>query len=210
MRITNLQKKALSDLLREVGLNVVDFEVSGMHKEFKVQYRYDYFSFSINRVGLQQYSIGILPVNSTKPISETGDWDYLISRFGVWAEQLAKELSTPTGWEHFESENYLDLKAIDLDRPFSSEEKKQVRKSLDHYKFYIDGQSAFGAEDKQVILDKLEELSGKLEEMNKFDWKSLLIGTLSNVVMVLGLPSEVSGLIWEGLKSAFGGLRIDG
>ncbi|AWW32288.1 hypothetical protein DN752_20285 [Echinicola strongylocentroti] len=191
-------------------MNVVDFEVSGIYKEFKVKYRYDYFSFSISRLDLQKYSIGVLPVNSTKTVTERGDWEYLKTRYKIWVDQLSKELDTPTGWEHFQSENYLGLERQDLNVPFTSDEKKQTRNDLNSYSQYVHHQLNIGAGDKRIILEKLEELSSKVDEMNKFDWKSLLVGTLANVIMVLGLPSEVSGMIWEGLKNTFGGLRING
>ncbi|GGF30366.1 hypothetical protein [Echinicola rosea] len=210
MRITNLQKKVLADLLRDAGLNMVDFEVSGSPKEFKIKYRYDYFSFSLDRLELQRYSIVILPVNTTVPVKENGDWEYLKARYKIWLDQLSKELVTPTGWEHFQPENYLGLKRRDLNNLFTSEEKEQAKDALNTYSQYIHHRLPMDGDAKQVILAKLEELSGKIDAMNKFDWKSLLIGTMANVVMVLGLPSEVSGMLWEGLKTAFGRLRING
>ncbi len=47
MRITNSQKNELAYIFRNSGLDIFDFETSGQYKEFKVKFKHEYYSFTI-------------------------------------------------------------------------------------------------------------------------------------------------------------------
>lgn len=177
MRITNIQKKELAEIFREIGLNILDFEVSGQFKEFKVKFRYEYFSFSINKIRSDQYSLTILPVNDTKGSSLTANWEDTKKRFKNWANQLHKELNTPTGWQSFQSENFLNAELKELDNAFSETEKEQVKHSIDELKEKVKTLE-LATEKSDIIIEKLSQLSKKVDELSKFDWKSLFMWTL--------------------------------
>jgi hypothetical protein len=56
----------------------------------------------------------------------------------------------------------------------------------------------------------LDALSAKIDELNKFDWKSMFIGTIASLIMTLVVPPEVSGMLWEYIKMSFNNLKING
>lgn len=58
------------------------------------------------------------------------------------------------------------------------------------------------------IEQKLIELDLKLDELKKFDWKSLFVGTIVNLIMSLGIPPESAGAVWEIIKRAFNELKV--
>jgi ATP-dependent Lon protease len=208
MRITNIQKKELSEISRETGLNILDFEVSGQFKEFKVQFKHEYFSFEIDKIRSDLYSLTILPVNDTKGNIFKADWEDTKKRFKNWANQLYKELNTPTGWQSFQSENFLNAELKELENGFSETEKQQVKQSIDDLKEKIKTLE-LASEKLEIILEKLSQLSKKVDDLSKFDWKSMFIGNIANLIMVLGIPPETSGMLWEYIKMAFSGLRLN-
>lgn len=209
MRITNQQKNELSKIFRETGLNLLDFETTGQFQEFKIQFRHEYFSFSISIRDKDSYMCTVLPVDNTKGYSIGGNWETTKKRFSRWIYEIADELNTPTGWESFQSNNYLNATFEELEESFSQEEKNQVIDSLNQFREKVKTLE-LSTESLLAIDKKLEDLSEKVDELSKFDWKSLFIGTIASLIMTLGIPPEVNGIFWEYIKSAFGGLQIKG
>jgi len=211
MRITNTQKHELSEIFRESGLNLLDFETSGQVKEFKIKYKFDYFSFyiDIHDKNKDVYHVTIFKVSNTKANPVAATWEQVKGKFKVWTKELFTELNTPTGWESFESENFLNADFAELNSDFSESEKASIAQSIFELKDKINSLE-LPATSLVIINEKLVELNSKVDKFNKFDWKALFIGTIANLIMTLSIPPEASGLIWEYIKTAFGRLKIKG
>lgn len=209
MRITNTQKNQLSDIFRKTGLNLLDFETSGQFKEFKIKFKHEYFSFSINIKEQDKYDAIILPVNDTNGHLFSGNWEHLKAQFSHWINSIAIELNTPTGWETFQSENFLNAEFEELNQNFSDSEKAQARQSINELKEKAKTLE-LSPEALNILNKKLDDLSEKVDELSKFDWKSLFIGTIASLIMTLLIPPQASGRLWEYIKTAFGGLRLNG
>jgi hypothetical protein len=207
MRITNIQKKELSEIFKSHGLNVLDFETSGQYKEFKVKFKHDYFSFSINGEKREVYNLIIFPISNTKGMTRTLSWAETKKEFDTWTKDIATDLTTPTGWETFESQNYLNTDFEELDKEFTESEKVQTRESVRELIEKIKTLDLPAAHLGTIEL-KLKELSDKVDDLKKFDWKSLFIGTIASLIMTLSIPPEATGFLWEYIKSAFSGLRL--
>jgi len=207
MRITNTQKKELSNTFRELGLNFFDFETTGQHKEFKIKYKHEYYSFSINYQTKDSYYLTIYPVDDTKGYSVSGNWEQTKQRFANWAKGIFIELNTSTGWETFENQNYLDTDINDIDEQFSDTDKILVRQGLKELKERF-SQLELSHEAIITIDKKLNDLDKKVDELSKFDWKSLLIGTIASLMLALAIPPDLNGVIWEYVKTAFNNYRI--
>lgn len=208
MRITNVQKKQLSEIFVKLGLSILDFETSGEYKEFMVKFRHDYFSYSINGDRPDVFTSLILSVSNTRPVSTTLSWVETVKEFEKWAKEIATELNTPTGWESFQSAGYLNAEFDELNENFSDQEKIQAREGI---KELIERVKTLElpAPSIQIIEQKLSELSDKVDDLKKFDWKSLLIGTVASLIMTLAIPPQAAGLLWEYIKIAFS-LRLKG
>lgn len=209
MRITNVQKKELADIFNKTGLSKLDFDVSGQHKEFKIKFKHDFFSFSINAESTDYYKLIIYDVDNTQPKSIKVSWASTKKWFERWIKRIGQELSTPTGWESFQSDNYLNADFGDLDNEFSSAEKIQVRESIKELSVRVKN-FELPSKNLDIIDRKLNELSSKVDDLNKFDWKALFLGTMASLVITLGIPPEINGLLWDYIKMAFRGLRLNG
>lgn len=208
MRITNQQKKQLSDIFRENDLNQIDFDISGNYQEFKLKFKFDYFSFTLFKKAAEEYQVTILSVDNTRTGTSIVKWGGVLHRFKNWTRQLKNELSTPNGWETFQSKNYLKMDLNDLNEKFTVQEMELTRLSLKYIKEKIKLLD-ISLDKLGIIEGKIRELDSKLEEMNKFDWKSLFIGTFASLIMTLGIPPESSGMLWEWIKSAFSGFKLN-
>jgi hypothetical protein len=209
MRITNSQKNELSEIFKRNNLNLMDFEVSGEYQEFKVQFKHDYFSFSIQKMKDDVYTVTIYAVNRKNAYITSHTWGTLVTKFDDWTKQVYTEINFPTGWESFENTNFLNTEYDDLNSEFAETEKTQTKASIQELKKKI---SLLNLEPKklEIIESKLDSLSLKVDELNKFDWKSLFIGTFASLIMTFVIPAEASGLLWEYIKSSFNNLRIKG
>ena len=208
MRITNTQKKELADLFKQQNLNLLDFEVSGEFQEFKVQFKYDYFSFTVIKLRPDDYTIKVLSVTNTQPLSYSGKWDIVKAKFHGWVKKLDDELNTETGWENFETFNFLNDEYQDLENNFSDTEKVQIKANIKTLKIKIKSLK-LPEENLKIIETKLDNLANAVDELNKFDWKSQFVGTIASLIMALIIPPEFNGIIWTYIKSAFGGLKIE-
>jgi hypothetical protein len=211
MRITNSQKNELSEIFRTSGLRLLDFETSGQHKEFKIQYKHEYFSFYINVYDQDKdiYHVTIFNVSSTKAIPVGANWEQVKGKFKIWTKEVFTELNTPTGWESFQSENFLNAEYEELNSHFNDLEKELVARSILELKNRIKTIELPEAT-LDILLNKLEDLNSKVDTLNKFDWKSMFLGTVASLIMTLTIPPEASGLIWEYIKIAFSGLKLKG
>lgn len=209
MRITNGQKKELSNIFKKYSLNLLDFEVTGQYKEFKIKFKHDYFYFAINKIKEDEYTVGICSIRNVSPNTFNTTWENLTKHFEGWIANLAKELKTETGWESFESSNFLNATFNDLNDTFSNEEKEQIKQSLLEFQSKIITLN-LAAENLKTINLKIDSLLLKIDELNKFDWKSLFIGTIANLIMTMVIPPDLTGIVWEHIKSSFNGLKITG
>jgi hypothetical protein len=54
-----------------------------------------------------------------------------------------------------------------------------------------------------AIANQLDHLMELAKELNKFDWKSLFIGTISSIIIQLGVTKENAHELWSLIKKVF-------
>lgn len=207
MRITNVEKKQLSDIFHKFKLNILDFEATGECEVFKIKFKYDYFSFAIIKQKPSVYLIEYFSVDNKNAISASMSWNGLLQHFLVWTEKLVAEFNSPTGWESFQNTNFLNAEYEELNSKFTDIEKNQTKQNIEDLKVKIKLLN-LTPEKLKIIENKLDSLSIKIDELNKFDWKSMFIGTIASLIMTFVVSQEASGMFWEYVKSSFHNLKI--
>lgn len=207
MRITNVEKKKLSDVFHKFKINILDFEATGEYEVFKIKFKYDYFSFSIVKQKPNVYLIEYFSVDDKNAISTSTSWNGLLQHFLMWTEKLVAEFNSPTGWESFQNTNFLNAEYEELNSKFTDIQKIQTKQNIEDLKVKIKLLN-LSPEKLEIIENKLDSLSAKVDELNKFDWKSLFIGTIASLIMTFVVPQEASGMFWEYVKSSFHNLKI--
>lgn len=209
MRITNVEKKQLSDIFHKFKLNIFDFEATGEYEVFKIKFKYDYFSFAIAKQKPNVYQIEYFSVDNKNAISTAVNWNDLLQIFLQWSKKIFAELNSPTGWESFENTNFFNVEYEELNSKFTDAEKIQTKQSIKELKVKIKLLN-LTPEKLEIINVKLDSLNSKVDELNKFDWKSMFLGTIASLIMTFIVPQEASGMLWEYIKSSFNNLKITG
>lgn len=208
MRITNVQKKERADLFRAADLNLLDFTTHDQFKDFTVEYRFEFYSFYMNIQTHDTFNLTIFPVNNRQGFSLSKiSWSETTKAFETWVKQLAIELNTPTGWETFQNNSFFNSDYENLNNSFTLEEKNQVIEGVREIREKVNLME-LPLETVKGIDQKLQELQLKVNKLSKFDWKSLFIGTIANLIMSFTIPPEASGMLWKYAKHAFRGLKI--
>lgn len=209
MRITNVEKKQLSDIFHKLKLNIFDFDATGEYEIFKIKFKYDYFSFSIIKQKANIYQIEYFSVDNKNAVSTAVNWNDLLQHFYQWSKKLFAEFNSPTGWESFENTNLFNAEYEELNNEFTDAEKIKTKQSLKELKVKIKLLN-LPPEKLDIINSKLDSLTLKVDELNKFDWKSMFLGTIASLIMTFIVPQEASGMLWEYIKSSFNNLKITG
>lgn len=105
--------------------------------------------------------------------------------------------------------HFLDADYTELNQPFNELERSHTKSSIGELKANIN-QLQINTETLNEVNFKLDQLAAKVDDLNKFDWKSLFIGTIISLIMTFSVPPEAQGLIWGYIKSAFSGLKLKG
>ena len=209
MKITNEQKRELSNIPYDFDLKITDFKIDGKDSEFFVKYKKGPYSFLITKNNIAYYSIKFFPVDVIQGIEERSvEWEYVKKYFKGWMKGISEEENTDIGWETEKDENFLDSDPNDFNTPFTEIEKSNIKVSIKEVKIKL---TILQLEKTKLdsIENKLDELSLKLDELNKFDWKSFFIGTVANLIMTLLIPPDKAGSLWTIIKSCFGKVRIE-
>lgn len=135
-------------------------------------------------------------------------WEGLIEQFTIWIGNISDEVKIKTGWEDEIFDNYLNTEYTykQLNDLFSEEEKKLVRNSIKELKGKV---NTLEIEEASIIAinNKLDDLSEKVDELSKFDWKSMFYGTIINLTMSLSISSEIQSKFMDYIKGAFSFLK---
>lgn len=207
MRITNVEKKKLANVFISLKINISDFHAIGEYEEFKIKYKFDYFSFAIVKQKPDVFLVEYFSVDNKEGASKTVNWNDLTKLFLIWSQKLADELNSATGWETFENTNYLNIDYDELNSEFNEVEKIQIKENITNIKVKLTLLN-LPPDKLEIIEHKLDSLSLKVDELNKFDWKSLFAGTIMSLIMTFIVPPEAAGIFLEYIKVSFYNLKI--
>jgi hypothetical protein len=207
MRITREQQNQLADLARNSGLSVDDFEKSAEVAKLKVQYRHDYFSFSIERQQRDVYLISILPVDRTNPANLKVAWTQVRTYFDAWVKAVAAEVTTPDAWESIESSDFYRASDLDYSESYSEDEQVIIRNQMKVLAESI-ASLQLSSGQQQIVLQRLDSITAQLGKLSRFDWRSLLLGTIMNLAFALAFTPDVVQAIRELVIKAFAKWRL--
>jgi hypothetical protein len=207
------QKNELLEIITGAGYEPHDFKPTEIGEIFALTFRDSAFKFEIEPTGASfkirrtRFLPGypVVPY-ALKPVLWSSVEQDFRSWLGTQVKQYLEELDTPDLWENISRETPVVVNTMfdDSDTTeFSAEEKSQLRLSISQFRLLI--QQNFHPTDEQfgVIDERLDYLSGALDRLNKFDWKSILISSVVGIATTLTLSPEQGKLLFNLLKQAF-------
>lgn len=212
MKLLITQKDRIYDLVEKSGLAPSQFEF----KEQDSQYSYErattlhlknsefYFSFDTELGENQGYIVKFCPAsNSHTDSSHPYNWDEQIKIFKEWLSYLKREINSPNKWERLKTEiQSINLNFENDQGKFSVQEYNDLQNKIIELKLGITKIDLL--EDQMNTLNiKLDQLIESAKEMNKFDWKSLFVGTIISIIIQLSVSPENTKQIWDMIKNIF-------
>lgn len=133
-------------------------------------------------------------------------WDSVLSAVRSWLDFVHREHTTVNPWEQVRAvapEGLLPAGSRDIpkDEKFGPEEQEAVSQRLEDLEQEFRSYRDLTDEQLEVLHSEIESLREDLEEMEKWKWMKLAVGTSFNLVDVLDLdPAEIGVAIHELLE----------
>lgn len=130
-------------------------------------------------------------------------WPDTLHRFSLWLDNLKRETQLEDKWERLQQE----IESIEI--PFSNDNStftvSEFEILRENFKLIKTKILNIGLTEPQneIIISKLDFLLEQSKTMNKFDWKSLFIGTIITIIIQLSLSQEQGTAIWNLIKEVF-------
>jgi hypothetical protein len=169
------------------------FVISGRDTNIRFAVRPYYGSFEKFYLRYSEY-LNNFPLTAEEYII---NWEELSNKFLTFLKNVVKpyldDISTPDLWHALQetgSQLKFGLGKPDDFKPFSDEEKVQIRLSLGDFKLLIVNNFNPVQEQLDSVNKRLDYLTAALEKHNKFDWKGIAINTVFSIIIALSLSPE--------------------
>ncbi|MBI6120896.1 hypothetical protein [Salegentibacter maritimus] len=213
MKLLTSQKNSIYDLIVKNGLSPSQFKFSKSANKYNydgfatnLEYKNDEFYFSFQTAENSE--------NDHYAIFSPGDdvyfeeffsrsWNSQLAVFSNWLRYLKREITVPDKWKVLHDQvDHLDLKIDQDNDKFSAKEFIELTNRIIELKESLNKIDLL-PEQLEIINSKLDHLNKTAEDLGKFDWKSLFIGTIVNTVIQLNLTPENAQLLWSTIKNVF-------
>ncbi len=209
MRLLTSQKDTLYDLIEKRGLSPTQFEFSDNRSAYGSGIS-TWLHFNNSEYAFRFDSFDNSPMPSFCPgqnsFNENGHarlWNDVLAHFTSWLINLKREINAPNKWERLEKE-IAGIKinfSNDQDK-FSAHEYEELKAKTETLKQSV-SEIGLLPEQAKAIHAKLDHLITLAKDMNKFDWKSLFIGTIISIVIQLSVTQENAKSLWTLIKQVF-------
>ena len=191
---TPSQFKLIENVTKENGVNTeIIFENSDYYFRFLEQRQY-YGVFIANYSPSEKLLF---------EVASSLDWIKGISHFKNWLRFLNHEINAPNKWNRIIKElPNIQISSEDDDAKFSYREYIELIDKINQIKELLKKVPLL-AEQQNVIVEKLDHLTDLAKDLNKFDWKSLFIGTIASIIIQLSVSKENALQIWSLIKKVF-------
>lgn len=213
MKLLISQKDTIYDLIESAGLSPSQFELIEIKSEISpgeiasklVFKNSDYFFAFENHPNtfMVFYSV-FCPGGSEYVVHlNSSTWQRQQASVRQWLSNLLREIHTPNKWERLSQEiAEISVNFIDGEGKFSVREFEELQQKISALQEKIN-ELGLLPEQLSAISNKLDHLTDLAKDMNKFDWKSLFIGTLVSIIIQLTITPENARSLWELVKQIF-------
>ena len=204
MRLLINQKNEIFDAIENFKLSSLQFSYTFNGAETEIIHLSSKFYFKMKTS--REYFCFIQFSPGNEKFYETYDcatWKDTLIRFSLWLHNLKRETEIEDKWSRLEQE----IKNIHI--PFKNDDSKFSFSEFEFLKSKINSLKTdllkVGLRDNknEIIINKLDYLIEQAKIMNKFDWKSLFVGSFVSLIIQLSISHEHGIEIWKIIKHAF-------
>lgn len=133
-----------------------------------------------------------------------GSWGEQLKYFEQWLTYLQREITATNKWERFDRElKQLNFNSDQNAEKFSFSEVEELTNKINLLKKKIKAIEKLPESSIKILNNKLDYLVEQSKVLTKFDWKSLFIGIIINIIMALAIPPDASKAIWAAISEVF-------
>jgi hypothetical protein len=158
-----------------------------------------YFLFDLTAEGIH-YALYEPGEEKERDQHHAGDWQTQLRYVRQWLTYLKREIEAPDLWATIGSQSKT-LSGIwpndkNSNDPFSIEEGRQVKSSLDEIQAYMEATYQLTSTQSMELAQRLSYLGEAAYRMGRKDWLNLALGVLINVAVASAFaPEAAKGLI---------------
>ena len=203
------QKNEIFDFLVQHGFNPGDFAVTDWADKTNILYLKDKRFYCAIAVTNNHYHNEVAVAPGTKTLNQsfhprTGQWDDYRPIIQQWAENLKKETSTIDKWTELSDKSSSVISfTFSGKEQFTEAEKITVKERLRELRGRIK-ELPIDKSKLESIDKKLDDLTNKVDKLNKTNWFELFVGAIIGQILSLSIPAEVAKQIWDLIKVTFG------
>lgn len=219
-------KNQLFNLLKNSDFSPNDFSISfEENDEFPntiLSYKTSPFKFSIreSKSSFEHFQCKWVKYAPDYPISTYYPWnpssfDDILNLLLEWLDNdvsnFEEDQYEPDLWEEYkEGQKVFDFNSIDFEEKgkFSIFEAKQISFAINELKFLIEKNFETSEKETTLINERLDYLIDSINNLNKFDWKSLVFSSIIGIMTTLTLDVEKGKLLFELVRQAFSTIHL--
>jgi hypothetical protein len=199
------QKNTLFELIEHKKFSQSQFKFNEYSGHIRIEFTNTNFYFNIGQTideinFYPQYS----PAESTVKIhGGNGNWGHILIHFQKWLTFLNRETTIQDKWERLMNETaniYMSTESPEL--KFSAEEYELLKSRMISLKIEF-GKIGLNQVQSTTLENKIDFLIDQAKHLNRFDWKSLFIGTIMSLIIQLSISQEQGKQIWKLIKEIF-------
>lgn len=213
MKLLQSQRNQIFEIIQEYGLTPIQFEIYDTRKNLnsttintKVKFKSSdfYFSFETSTNDKTDHTAAFSPgKDAYEETKFPRFWTSQIDTFKQWLEYLKREINAIDKWKRLDQEfSSLKINLEGDNQKFNFEEVKEIESKItllqDRFKKFD-----LLPEQLNIMNQKLDSLSELAKDMNRFDWRSLFLGTIMSIIIQLNVTQENANLIWNAIKDVF-------
>ncbi|MCK5467635.1 MAG: hypothetical protein KAI99_03980 [Cyclobacteriaceae bacterium] len=205
--ILKKQKNEIFTILENAGFNLNDFSMTELNDSTYIQYKDKRYYCSITVTNnVYHNKIDVAPGDKILNQSyhpKNDSWNEYLTFIQLWIDNLKEETSTVDKWKELKDHaGKIILIDFITGEDFKDGEKHIIRERIKLIQKNL-GTLGLETEELKSIENKLDDLSGKLDTLNKTNWFELFIGAIIGKIISLSIPQSTADQIWEIIKMAF-------
>lgn len=211
-------KAQIAAHIREAGFDIASFTFCDLPDPYvktngffsKLDYKMGeyFYTFEKGERGFQSVMSPGLACRAERKYFENRSEQITFIRF--WLRLLKQEIETDDPWDEFvgksESDASTFIGSID-EEMFTDDEKASIRRTLADVKKEIATAFDLSPEEAAAVGEKLNYVDEALDRLNRFDWRSVATGVITNIATTLAFSHEARSTLFALFKAAFSGMR---
>lgn len=179
---------------------IIDTEACTVMKFNESDY---YFIFETIKQTKRHYAIFCPGDTTYEERCKTESWENQKKQFYTWLGYLRREIAAPNKWARLRKEiESININFDQDDDKFTVSEYEEIKNRLNIIKERIEPIGLLPNQ-LEAINGKLDFLSEQAKKMTKFNWKSLFVGIIANLIVRLSITKKNAFTIWDLIKDGF-------